>query len=171
MGKRRARSDRTAGGSSRVAEAGNTVRRNRPGLVEVVLATGAAGGQSMAGLAVREGDVAPRRYMWGEARRFVSVTGPSWEQYLSEGTLATSGLSLGRGTVASRCEKPPGVHEDEEEAYLVLKGTGICTVGDEKVHVSAGSVVYIPAGVRHGLMNSGTEPLEYVFALGFRRPA
>jgi mannose-6-phosphate isomerase-like protein (cupin superfamily) len=121
-------------------------------------------------LVLREQDVVPREFEWGEARRFISVTGLDWACYLSEGTIATEGLSLGRATVSPCGEKPPSVHQEEEEAYLILKGTGICTIGDEDIPVGPGSVVYIPAGVHHGLANTGAEPLEYVFALGFRRP-
>jgi mannose-6-phosphate isomerase-like protein (cupin superfamily) len=120
---------------------------------------------------VIDGEVETRKYAWGEAFRYMSVMGPSWEQYLSKGTMATEGLSLGRGRIAPGGEKPSGVHEEEEEAYLILRGRGLCTVGEDELPVVAGSAVYIPAGVRHGLMNTGPEPLEYVFALGFRRPA
>lgn len=121
-------------------------------------------------LLVQENHVATREYEWGTARRFMSVTARGWEQYLSESTLPTQGLSLGQATINPQCRKPPSVHAEEEEAYLFLKGTGVCTVGEEEIPVGPGSVVYIPAGVFHALANHGDQPLEYIFALGFRQP-
>ena len=72
-------------------------------------------------LLIQEGDVAVREFEWGTACRFISMTGFGWEQYLSESTLPTQELSLGRATILPQSQKPLSIHDDEEEAYLFLK--------------------------------------------------
>ena len=49
----------------------------------------------------------------------------------------------------------------EHEQY-VLKGTATVGIGDEVVDVSAGSVVYIPAGVPHWYQAHGDEAFEFL---------
>ncbi|MFA9415288.1 cupin domain-containing protein [Natrinema sp. HArc-T2] len=57
------------------------------------------------------------------------------------------------------------LHEhDPEQAYVILAGTGIMTVGDEERAVEAGDLVHIPANTEHGLENTGDRTLEYVSA-------
>jgi mannose-6-phosphate isomerase-like protein (cupin superfamily) len=50
-----------------------------------------------------------------------------------------------RGLVA-----PLHVHDDAEEAFFVLEGQFVFTVGDRDVEAGPGSFVYLPPGVRHG---------------------
>ncbi|MET1075432.1 MAG: cupin domain-containing protein [Umezawaea sp.] len=45
---------------------------------------------------------------------------------------------------------PPHVHEHEEEAFFVLEGDFVFTVGHEEVQAGPGSYVYLPPGIRHG---------------------
>lgn len=118
---------------------------------------------------VHESEVATRQFGWGIARRFMSGTGPSGGQYLSSGTIETLGVSMGWAIVRPGGRKPLATHQNEEEAFIFLKGCGIQHVGETEVPVTPGSVVYVPAGVPHGTSNKGAEPLEYVFALGFLR--
>jgi mannose-6-phosphate isomerase-like protein (cupin superfamily) len=42
-----------------------------------------------------------------------------------------------------------GLHKDEEEVYIILKGKGILTLGDQQKVVKAGYIVYVPIGVKH----------------------
>lgn len=51
------------------------------------------------------------------------------------------------------------LHQREDEIIFIRMGSGIATLGDREVTVSAGSVVYVPQGVWHGLRNNGTETL------------
>lgn len=54
------------------------------------------------------------------------------------------------------------VHEEEEMCY-VIKGKGCLNVGSEVVEYKSGEAVYIPAGVPHGVHNTGEEDLIMVF--------
>lgn len=51
------------------------------------------------------------------------------------------------------------VHADQDKMYVVLEGRGEATVGDEAGAVAAGDLVFAPAGVSHGLKNTGEENL------------
>jgi mannose-6-phosphate isomerase-like protein (cupin superfamily) len=46
-------------------------------------------------------------------------------------------------------------HVGQEEVYFFVQGTGVMVVGDERFRVSAGSVVLIPDGAFHQVINDG----------------
>jgi quercetin dioxygenase-like cupin family protein len=54
-------------------------------------------------------------------------------------------------------------HLNEDEIFFIRQGTGIFTLGEDEHSVSAGSIVFIPKGVWHGLKNTGTEEIATVF--------
>ena len=56
-------------------------------------------------------------------------------------------------------EHAPHVHEDQDKLYYVLSGDGEAQVGEESREVSEGDLVLAPAGVPHGLKNTGLVPL------------
>jgi len=87
-----------------------------------------------------------------------------WKTLISKGATRSEKLTLG---VASL---PPGgaLHEHrhtQEEVYLVLEGSGLVRVGDEKVGVESGSAVFIPGDALHSCENTGASDLRvaYVF--------
>jgi quercetin dioxygenase-like cupin family protein len=51
------------------------------------------------------------------------------------------------------------VHADQDKLYYVLSGGGEVTVGEETHAVSEGDLVLAPAGVAHGLKNTGAVPM------------
>lgn len=51
------------------------------------------------------------------------------------------------------------VHADQDKLYYVLSGSGEVTVGEETHAVSEGDLVLAPAGVPHGLKNTGLVPM------------
>lgn len=51
------------------------------------------------------------------------------------------------------------LHQREDEIIFIRMGSGIATLGDRDVPVSAGATVYVPQGVWHGLRNNGKETL------------
>ncbi|WP_136590884.1 cupin domain-containing protein [Salinigranum halophilum] len=50
-------------------------------------------------------------------------------------------------------------HPDSDEILYVVGGTGEQTVDGDTRDVGAGEMVYIPAGVEHGTVNTGWETL------------
>jgi len=51
------------------------------------------------------------------------------------------------------------LHQREDEIIFIRMGSGVATLGDREVAVSAGAIVYVPQGVGQGLRNNGTETL------------
>jgi mannose-6-phosphate isomerase-like protein (cupin superfamily) len=66
---------------------------------------------------------------------------------------------------------PPGgrhvaelhVHPDAEELVIVTRGRGQAIVGNERLDVQTGDVVYVPPAVEHELRNTGDELLGVLF--------
>jgi len=59
----------------------------------------------------------------------------------------------------------PHTHINSEEIYFVLEGKGTVFVEKEKkpMKISKGDVVYIPAGMIHGVTNTGRKKLLIAF--------
>jgi uncharacterized cupin superfamily protein len=51
-------------------------------------------------------------------------------------------------------------HTKADNVYIVRKGEGVLTAGDETHTIRVDDVIYIPAGMRHSLSNLGNEVLE-----------
>ncbi len=51
------------------------------------------------------------------------------------------------------------LHQREDETIFIRLGNGIATLGDREVPVSAGTTIYVPQGMWHGLRNNGTGTL------------
>jgi len=50
-------------------------------------------------------------------------------------------------------------HPDSDEILYVIRGEGEQEVADQTRDVEVGEMVYVPAGVEHGTVNTGWEPL------------
>jgi mannose-6-phosphate isomerase-like protein (cupin superfamily) len=70
-----------------------------------------------------------------------------------------------RFQLVSRIELDPGssigghVHGENEEVYWILSGEGVYLEDDSEVAAGAGDVFIAFQGHRHGLRNTGNEPL------------
>ncbi|MDZ4339617.1 MAG: cupin domain-containing protein [candidate division NC10 bacterium] len=49
----------------------------------------------------------------------------------------------------------PHVHPDADKVYVVLEGRGTFRVGDEERNLGTQTAVLAPAGLEHGVVNSG----------------
>ncbi len=50
-------------------------------------------------------------------------------------------------------------HDTQDKIYYVLEGGGRFSLGGKEERVGAGEALVAPAGVEHGLVNDGPEPL------------
>jgi hypothetical protein len=59
-----------------------------------------------------------------------------------------------------------------EEIYYIVKGSGLFQVAGKELGVVPGDTIYAPAGVEHGLQNTGHSEIDYIVAgsLGGQRP-
>jgi uncharacterized cupin superfamily protein len=83
---------------------------------------------------------------------------------VTDGTAATK---LGAGFDILEPGKigcPYHYHLAQEEMFVILEGGGTLRVAGERVPVSAGDVIVIPAGPEypHHLINTGTVPMKYL---------
>jgi len=61
-----------------------------------------------------------------------------------------------------------GLHNTNanEELLVFLSGSGVARIGeDTRLQVGAGKVAYIPPQTAHDVVNTGSEPLMYVFCV------
>jgi len=56
----------------------------------------------------------------------------------------------------------PHIHERSEDVIVVLEGRGQIISGDSLLDFQAGDVLYVPAGIRHGTINTGDVPLVMI---------
>ncbi len=85
-----------------------------------------------------------------------------WKSLIGKDSGSTD-LALGIGWL-----KPGDVHllhhhEETSEFYYVLEGSGRVTVAGEEVEVGPGTVIYIPAGDKHRVINNGDKELVVLF--------
>lgn len=73
----------------------------------------------------------------------------------------------GKVRLCARLLLPPGAsigthtHADEDEVYLVIRGSGLLTEDNrEELRVSAGEAILTGKGASHAIRNDGAEPLE-----------
>ena len=61
--------------------------------------------------------------------------------------------------------QPVHAHKGADKFYFVLSGSGRFTVGDQDQTVTSGSLITAPAGVPHGVTNTGEERLSVLVAI------
>jgi mannose-6-phosphate isomerase-like protein (cupin superfamily) len=53
-------------------------------------------------------------------------------------------------------------HQDHEEVYYIISGSGHIQIGTETTQFRDGDVVYIPSNTVHSITNDGTEMVEFL---------
>ena len=86
-------------------------------------------------------------------------------QRLIPGVPTTHGMKSGRVYLQPGADC--GVHstEEKEEQLVFLSGTGTAIIGEEEIGVSVGKICYIPPQTQHNILNTGSEPLIYIFCV------
>ena len=57
---------------------------------------------------------------------------------------------------------PDNYHAESDQWLFVVSGTGVATVDGNEERLTAGDLLRIEAGERHGIENDGDDPLETV---------
>jgi len=92
-----------------------------------------------------------------EGEHFRMGSGENWRVVYPE--MGASNITLNYAVHAPGAEFTPHVHEDSEDVIVVLEGRGQIRSGDQLLPFEAGDVLYVPAGVLHGTINTGDKPL------------
>lgn len=82
---------------------------------------------------------------------------------LQQGDTKTNQLAITWVEVAPQSGQIPHQHQPEQ-VYIIIKGKGLMTVGEEQTPVSVGDLVYIPSNIIHGITNQSDEQLVYISA-------
>jgi mannose-6-phosphate isomerase-like protein (cupin superfamily) len=61
-----------------------------------------------------------------------------------------------------RLSYEPHKHEDHEEIYFIINGTGKVKIGNEEAHFRDGDVIYIPEKTTHSIVNDGEEMVNFL---------
>ena len=83
---------------------------------------------------------------------------------LAPGQFGSEKLSITWVEGAAGSEQEAHSHAGREQAYVIVRGSGLMRVGDEQGEVQAGTVILVPPGTQHSIRNLGPEPLVYVSA-------
>lgn len=78
--------------------------------------------------------------------------------------------SFWKMTVLPGGTNKPHMHRDQEQIYMVLRGSSTVMVGEEKRTAKAGDVIYLPAGLSHAVFNETKKPCV-ILAVGAKLPA
>lgn len=72
--------------------------------------------------------------------------------------------ALLRATERKGLEPPPHTHTKEDEAFLILEGEVIYTVGNQTFHAKQGDLMFLPKNIQHSFKIQ-TEKLETLILL------
>jgi mannose-6-phosphate isomerase-like protein (cupin superfamily) len=70
-------------------------------------------------------------------------------------------MSMLVSEVAPGANIPVHLHKNEDELIFIHTGSGIITLGDQRVPSQAGAMLYAPKGVWHGVENTGADTLTW----------
>ena len=80
---------------------------------------------------------------------------------------AQTGGALEAFEHSSTGSPPPHIHRDHDELFYIIEGSVTFTQGQEDFVASAGSLVFIPRGIRHAFKpNPGARILFFVMPAG-----
>lgn len=86
-----------------------------------------------------------------------------WKTLFSQGLTNTDGLTAGLAVIHPNEALHPH-HHAPSEIYYILEGVGVMTLGAKEYAVQTLDAVFIPGDVRHGIANTGTQDLVFVYA-------
>jgi mannose-6-phosphate isomerase-like protein (cupin superfamily) len=74
-------------------------------------------------------------------------------------------LMIGLNCLEPFQTQPVHSHAGADKFYFVLAGRGTFTVGEEQKLAESGTIVVAPAGIAHGVTNTGKERLSLLVAI------
>ena len=88
--------------------------------------------------------------------------GLTYKLLIDASNAETDGFSFGILRLAPGASLLPH-HHDPQESYFILEGEGLMRLNGSEQTVGPGSVIYIPRCHRHGITNTGSEPLVFIW--------
>ncbi len=85
--------------------------------------------------------------------------GTSTSRFFKTTLFQSSRLLVGLNCLEPGQAQPQHAHGAQDKVYVVLEGEGTFTIGHERHVASEGEVIWAPAGVEHGVENTGAHSL------------
>lgn len=100
-----------------------------------------------------------------EAIDYRKLTGSNPDRMYKSTLFESQRLLLGLNCLEPGQADRAHTHGEQDKFYFVLEGEGEFTIGDETVSAGPGHTVLAPAGVTHGVANTGNERLVILMGL------
>lgn len=78
----------------------------------------------------------------------------------ADGSQTGSAYELLEMIVAPGREPPPHIHHEQDEAFYILEGAMTIMCGDRTWTAAAGSLVFLPKGIKHTFKIEGSTPVK-----------
>jgi len=82
---------------------------------------------------------------------------------VSEETVGAKNLAVGVNETNVGGQVPPHKHDTEEEVMYFFQGCGQFITDEEVIELKPGICIYNPPGSTHSIVNTGDEPLKFVW--------
>jgi len=82
---------------------------------------------------------------------------------VSEKTVGSQNIAMGVNETNVGSCVPEHKHEKEEEVMYFFQGKGKFVTSDEEIPIEPGVCIYNPPGEYHSIVNTGDEPLKFVW--------
>jgi mannose-6-phosphate isomerase-like protein (cupin superfamily) len=103
---------------------------------------------------IRESETEGERFTGPHSRQIKHLVAP-W-------TVGSSNLWVGVTIVDPGFSSNPHLHDNAEEVFYVISGSGYIKVGGEEEEIGPGSCIFIPPKAVHQLVNTGIAELKVV---------
>lgn len=131
---------------------------------------------SRPGLSPRAGSVEPAQVsdhghrgsfiQASEGTALIFCSSPGLSVTLKVDSVSTGATRIAMGTAEiSAGGSNAGTHPDVDEVNYFLDGQGRAFIGVDTADVRPGLVMYVPQGVRHGFLNTGSGPLRFAWTI------
>ncbi len=98
-------------------------------------------------------------------KRIDDHVGAKAEKFYKTTLFRSDALLLGLNCLEPGQIQKPHDHADQDKFYYVVEGNGRFQLADQQITAGAGEVVWAPAGVIHGVENTGTERLTLLVGI------
>jgi quercetin dioxygenase-like cupin family protein len=88
------------------------------------------------------------------------------QKYYKETLFKGDHLMIGLNCLEPGQSQPVHDHPDSDKAYVVMEGRGVFTVGSESRAAGPGEIIWVAAGVPHGVENRSEIRLVLLVSIG-----
>jgi len=91
--------------------------------------------------------------------------GAAAEKFYKTTLFRAESLMIGLNCLEPGQTQRPHVHDDQDKFYYVVEGEGRFWLGEEQASAAAGEVIWAPAGLSHGVENTGAGRLTLLVGI------